>query len=116
MADTIEEIPIEESEEVEEPIAPPPPIRPKAKGRPKGAPSKPKNKKVLVQPVSPPANTESSSSEEEPPPPKKRKPRAETQWEPPSTHTIASEVLQMLSNRHGERSAAKREKYRSWFN
>ena len=77
MGGLIEEIPIEESEEVvaSELIATPPPIQPKAKGRPKGAPNKPKIKKVLVQPVSPPANTESSSSEEEPPPPtRKRKP------------------------------------------
>ena len=33
-----------------------------------------------------------------------------------STKDIASEVINMLSNRHLDRSNLKREKYRSWFN
>ena len=32
-----------------------------------------------------------------------------------NTRNIASEVISMLSNRHLDRSNAKREKYRSWF-
>ena len=36
-------------------------------------------------------------------------------YEPMDTRQIAAEVLHLLSNRHMERSEARRAKYRSWF-
>ena len=100
MGDTIEEIPIEESEEVVvEAPATHPPIRPKAKGRPKGALNKPKPKKVVVRPVSPPASPESSSSEDEPPQPtRKRKPRADTVGNPQYSYDNIGSVANVVES------------------
>ena len=68
----------------------------------KAAPKKPKKVRVV-----PP-----SDSEDEPaPPPKRRK-----EIPPPlDTRHIASEVLQLLSDRHVEKKHAQRQKYASWF-
>ena len=69
----------------------------------KAAPKKPK--KVRVVPL--------SDSEDEPAPPPKR--RKEMPPPPPDTRQIASEVLQLLSDRHVEKKHAQRQKYASWF-
>jgi hypothetical protein len=73
-----------------------------AKAKAKAAPKKPKKVRVV-----PP-----SDSEDEPaPPPKRRK-----EIPPPlDTRHIASEVLQLLSDRHVEKKHAQRQKYASWF-
>ncbi len=131
----IVEIPIAEID-AEDPPAQPETVEPapqaKKRGRPKGsknkkeeAPAAPKpRKKVKI--AAPP----SESEEEEEPPPKRRRAAAPRPhgsiaaglqsshpvvYEPPDTRAIAAEVLTMLSNRHADRSAAKRDKYRSWF-
>ncbi len=119
----IVEIPIAEID-AEDPPAQPETVEPapqaKKRGRPKGsknkkeeAPAAPKpRKKVKI--AAPP----SESEEEEEPPPKRRRaaaPQPPVVYEPPDTRAIAAEVLTMLSNRHADRSAAKRDKYRSWF-
>jgi len=130
----IEEVPIVDSEEgaavVLEPVA-------KKRGRPKGAPNKPKAPKApdpAPKPApkpTPPSESEEepvpvkakkkrvkappSSSDEEPPTPKPRRSRARTISPVMDTRQVASEVLQLLSNRQVTQAAARREKYRSWF-
>jgi len=54
------------------------------------------------------------------PPPRRRHPSpqgesASSESPAMDTRAIAAEVLHLLSNRHVERSQAKRAKYRSWF-
>ena len=120
----IVEIPIADVDAEETP-APPEIVEPapqaKKRGRPKGsknkkedAPAIPKARKKTVKLAAPP-----SESEEENPPPKRRRVAAPQPtppvYEPPDTRAIAAEVLTMLANRHVDRSAAKREKYRTWF-
>ena len=131
----IEEVPIVDTEEsavvVTEPIVV------KKRGRPKGAPNKPK---VVPKPPrapkkqpAPPSESEDepvpvkvkkkralpppSSSDEEPAPRKPRRSRARTISPAPilDTRQVASEVLQLLSNRQVNQATARREKYRSWF-
>ncbi len=127
----IVEVPInsEEIPEIIEPEPEPEPTKPKprAKGRPKGALGKKKKevirvndvpkKKKKTKVISP---SESEEEEMEVPPSRRRRiqqpvPQVSPVYEPPDTTAIAAQVLHMLSNRHLERSAAKREKYRSWF-
>ena len=94
--------------QVVEEVAIEPPKEAKAKetkakeAKAKPAPKKPKKVRVV-----PP-----SDSEDEPaPPPKRRK-----ELPPPlDTRHIASEVLQLLSDRHVEKKHAQRQKYASWF-
>ena len=114
----IEEIPIEVEGAVSaEPsvsasgieVSPPEAPAPKKRGRPKGSTNKPKPK---ARPPTP------ESGEETPPPVRRRDPvprEDSVSPEPPDTRAIAAEVLHLLSNRHVERTNAKREKYRSWF-
>ena len=118
MAAEIEEIPIEVEGAVSaEPsvsasgieVSPPEAPAPKKRGRPKGSTNKPKPK---ARPPTP------ESGEETPPPVRRRDPAPREDSvspEPPDTRAIAAEVLHLLSNRHVERTNAKREKYRSWF-
>ena len=134
-----ESAPVQEEPVVEVPAEP----APKKRGRPPGAKNKPKAAaKAEARPApakepSPPkrkprkAPPPESESEEEEPPPKSAKRgsgaaqrRARSVPEAPSqdsvspemdTRAIAAEVLHLLSNRHVERAAQKREKYRSWF-
>ena len=121
----ITEINSEEPQEIPENPEPAPKPKPKPKGRPKGSLGKKKQeettddvshktpKKKKTKPPPP-----SESEEEEKPSPKRRRATPRPQpvvYEPPDTRTIAAEVLAMLSNRHLDRSAAKREKYRSWL-
>ena len=93
-------------------------------GRPRSQPKGLKRWKQNSKPTPRPRRspTPGESEEETPPPRKRRAPRhvaEESQDsvspEPPTTRDIADEVLSLLSNRHVERSAAKRDKYRSWF-
>ena len=132
----IEEVPIVDTEESATVV--PEPIVVKKRGRPKGAPNKPKvvpnpPKAPKKQPAPPPESEEEpvpakakkkraktpppSSSDEEPAPKKPRRPRARTISPAPvvDTRQVASEVLQILSNRHVNQATARREKYRSWF-
>ena len=136
----IQEVPITDpSEESASPIAEPI-IVAKKRGRPPGAPNKPKAPKApkaapkaAPKPQSPPESDEEPvkvkvkkkrakvpppSSDEEPPTPRKpRRSRARTISPAPvmDTRQVASEVLQLLSNRHVNQATARREKYRSWF-
>jgi hypothetical protein len=119
----IVEIPIADANAEEAP-APPEIVEPapqaKKRGRPKGSKNKKEETPVVpkarkkIKIVSPP-----SESEEEQPSPKRRRVAAPQPtppvYEPPDTRAIAAEVLTMLANRHVDRSAAKREKYRTWF-
>ena len=132
----IEEVPIVDTEESAAVV--PEPIVVKKRGRPKGAPNKPKvvpnpPNAPKKQPTPPPESEEEpvpakakkkrvkapppSSSDEEPAPKKPRRPRARTISPAPvvDTRQVASEVLQILSNRHVNQAMARREKYRSWF-
>ena len=132
----IEEVPIVDTEESA--VVAPEPIVVKKRGRPKGAPNKPKvvpnpPNAPKKQPTPPPESEEEpvpakakkkrvkapppSSSDEEPAPKKPRRPRARTISPAPvvDTRQVASEVLQILSNRHVNQATARREKYRSWF-
>ena len=132
----IEEVPIVDTEESA--VVAPEPIVVKKRGRPKGAPNKPKvvPKPPLPkkQPTTPPSDSEEEpvpvkakkkrtlppppSSDEEPPTPRKpRRSRQRTISPAPimDTRQVASEVLQLLSNRQVNQATARREKYRSWF-
>ena len=109
----IEEIPIENPDqpvEVEETIIEESPVEEpkKTRGRPKGS-VKPKREepKAKAKPKKVPKPKVHYESEEEP----------EEEIVPPvyDTRAIASEVIAMLSSRHLDRSAQKREKYRSWL-
>ena len=102
---------------------------PKKRGRPKGSVNRPKAKPEpkpkAVAKSKPKARrppTPEESEEETPPPRKRRAPRRASAEspdsvspEPPTSRDIAAEVLHLLSNRHVETRAAKRDKYRSWF-
>ncbi len=115
----IAEIKTEETQEIQENCEPAPKPKAKPKGRPKGSlgkkkteeatPKKTPKKKVKIPPPS------ESEQEEEPPPKRRRATPQPVVYEPPDTRAIAAEVLSMLSTRHLDRTAAKREKYRSWF-
>ena len=131
----IEEVPIVDTEESAAVV--PEPIVVKKRGRPKGAPNKPKvvpkpPKAPKKQPAPPSESEEEpvpvkakkkralpppSSSDEEPAPRKPRRSRARTISPAPimDTRQVASEVLQLLSNRQVNQATARREKYRSWF-
>ena len=131
----IEEVPIVDTEESA--VVAPEPIVVKKRGRPKGAPNKPKvvpkpPKAPKKQPAPPSESEEEpvpvkakkkralpppSSSDEEPAPRKPRRSRARTISPAPimDTRQVASEVLQLLSNRQVNQATARREKYRSWF-
>ena len=131
----IEEVPIVDTEESA--VVAPEPIVVKKRGRPKGAPNKPKvvPKPPLPkkQPTTPPSDSEEEpvpvkakkkrtlppppSSDEEPAPRKPRRSRQRTISPAPimDTRQVASEVLQLLSNRQVNQATARREKYRSWF-
>jgi len=128
----IEEVPIDTGEPVVADVEPAeavaePEAVPKKRGRPPGSKNKPKaaaepKPKRASRSKKPPTP---EASDEEPPPPRRltRTSRrvAEEQSSdsvspgPPDTRAIAAEVLSLLSNRHVERSQAKRQKYRSWF-
>ena len=128
MAEIIE-VPIETSETIAEEIPETEPKpepaskpKPKPKGRPRGALGQKKKETIAVNDVpqkahkkktKPPPPSEYESEEEEAPPPKRK--RIQQQVYEPDNRAIAAEVLHMLSNRYLDRSAAKREKYRSWF-
>ena len=99
--------PVSESEEEA-------PVKKKVKRPPSPQSSEetPVKKKAKKRPPSP-----QSSEDDEPPTP--RKPRRArvpvVSPGPMDTRQVASEVLQLLSNRHVNAATAKREKYRSWF-
>ena len=84
-------------------IEPPKPAKEAKAAKAKPAPKKPKKVRVAAP----------SDSEDEPAPPPKR--RKEMPPPPPDTRQIASEVLQLLSDRHVEKKHAQRQKYASWF-
>ena len=141
---TIEEIPIDVSEEalpepdavVEEPLSP---IEeeeapaPKKRGRPPGAKNKAKAKpKVVVAkrkpraPPPPPSEDEDEEDEDdEPDAPRVPLRRTHSRASAPSqreyeedvvdARSVAAEMLQMLSQRNVNRNQAKRNKYASWF-
>ena len=116
---------------------------PKKRGRPKGAPNKPKQPLVIQEvPVAPAPKKKRaakapppSESDEEPPTPKpsrkRARPRAPSSSddepalpkkrttrgvpEPPNTQQLAAEVLQLLSSRHVGQANARRARYASWF-
>ena len=148
---SILEVPITNSVEgsAEEPQAAPEVtvVVAKKRGRPKGAPNKPKATPAPA-PAPPPAATvpkkqpkkptpsdseeervpvkakrkrvpSPPSSDEEPPKPRRIANRSRQRTISPTpvvdTRQVASEVLQLLSDRHLNQTAARRDKYRSWF-
>ena len=122
----IEEVPISDTPidvAVEETSPEPVEVAPKKRGRPKGSANKPKAVVKAKPKRAPKRQLTPVESEEESPPPAPRKRRARVEElsqdsvspEPPTTRDIAAEVLHLLSNRHVERNAAKRQKYASWF-
>ena len=141
----IEEVPIEgsDTQAIDAPEAAPveaapaaPAVVARKRGRPKGVANKPKTVQLVEEvAIEPPKEAKAkeakakaakaapkkpkkvrvvppSDSEDEPaPPPKRRK-----ELPPPlDTRHIASEVLQLLSDRHVEKKHAQRQKYASWF-
>ena len=135
MAELIEEIPIIDAPK-DAPIggdcedAPCPETVAKKRGRPKGsvnraklAATKPKPEtKSKPKPKTRRPPTPEESADETPPPRKRRAHRQDYEEsqdsvspEQPTSRDIAAEVLSLLSNRHIETKAAKRNKYRSWF-
>ena len=119
----IVEIPIAEDVDAEEPPAPPEIVEPapqaKKRGRPKGSKNKKEETPVVPKPRKKIKIASPPSESEENPSPKRRRVAAPQPtppvYEPPDTRAIAAEVLTMLAHRHVDRSAAKREKYRTWF-
>ena len=130
----IEEIPIDISEEAApEPDAIDEPLStieeeaaPKKRGRPPGAKNITKLKVVTAKtpkkkaPPPPPSEYEDSEEEYEPPPQIRRThsrasaPEYEED-EIVDARSVATEMLQMLSQRNTNRIQAKRNKYASWF-
>ena len=88
--------PVEEEEEAPEEVAP----KPKKAAPKKAVVEAVRKKAVKKKPV-----VQSSDSEEEP-----RGRRAGT-----DTRAVAMEVMQLLSNQHAGRVAARRQKYAGWF-
>jgi len=139
---TIEEIPIDVSEEalpepavVEEPLSP---IEeeeeapaPKRRGRPPGAKNRAKPKVVVAKrkpraPPPPPSEEEDEEEEDdEPDTPRIPLRRTHSRASAPSqreyeeevldARSVAAEMLQMLSRRNADKHHAKRAKYASWF-
>ena len=136
---TIEEIPIDVSEEalpepdavVEEPLstideeeAP----APKKRGRPPGAKNRAKPKVVAKRkpraPPPPPSEEEEEDEDDEPDTPRIPLRRTHSRASAPSqreyeevldARSVAAEMLQMLSQRNANKHQAKRAKYASWF-
>ena len=132
----IDEVPIDDTPE--ETTVPESVVVVKKRGRPKGAPNKPKvvpipkppkaAKKQVQAPIEEEeepvkakrrrvkAPSPSDSEQEEPAPRKQGQSRHRAISPAPlDTRQVASEVLQLLSNRHVNQATARREKYRSWF-
>ena len=133
---TIEEIPIDVSEEalpepavVEEPLSP---IEeeapaPKKRGRPPGAKNRAKPKVVVAKRKPrahppPPSDEEEEEEDEEPDTPLPRMRRTHSRASAPEyeeevvdARSVAAEMLQMLSRRNADKHHAKRAKYASWF-
>jgi len=120
----IDELPIENPEPMQEVVEPREIEEPpkKTRGRPKGS-CKPKKEeaKAAVKPKKSKPLVQSECEEEHRSRPKKVQHEYEDQssneeaYRDIDTRAIAAEVISMLSNRHMDRSAQKREKYRSWF-
>ena len=136
MSESIQEIPLDIAEQVEdiaehiaeieaedEPIvAPPvrpveevkPVIKPKAKGRPRGSlnkgPSKPRAKKTQIQ-ETPVEHGQDSPPAYEPSSPK-RNLKLPTD---PSTSDVAAAMLKLLQDRRYSRQSRKQRLYNSWF-
>ena len=136
MSESIQEIPLDIAEQVEdiaehiaeikaeeEPVvAPPvrpveevkPVIKPKAKGRPKGAlnkgPSKPRAKKTQIQ-EAPVEHGQDSPPAYEPSSPK-RNLKLPTD---PSTSDVAAAMLKLLQDQSYSRQSRKQRLYNSWF-
>ena len=102
-----EGIPDEPQPEVSEPEAPLP-IKPKAKGRPKGAlnkgPSKPRVKKIRIEEEETPPAYEPSSP--------KRNLKLPTD---PSSSDIVGAMLKLLQDQTYSRQNRKQQLYNSWF-
>ena len=81
----------------------------KTRGRPKGTVKKKEEPKAKPKPKKVPKPKVQTYDEDEP------EPYEEAAQPMYDTRAIASEVIAMLSNRHLDRSAQKRDKYRSWF-
>ena len=85
------------------------PVKPKAKGRPKGAPNKgppkPRAKKVQIQeaPIEEPRAYEPSS------------PRRNLKIPDPSSSDVAAAMLKLLQDQSFSRQSRKQKLYNSWF-
>ena len=129
MSESIREIPLDIAEEVQdiaentEEIMPEEPvileevkpvIKPKAKGRPKGAvnvgPSKPRAKKARIQ-EAPLSGLEKESPVYEPSSPKRNLKLPTV----PSTSDVATAMLKLLQDQSYSRQSRKQRLYNSWF-
>ena len=112
IAENIAEIKAEEEPVVVEEVKPV--IKPKAKGRPKGAlnkgPSKPRAKKTQIQ-EAPVEHGQDSSPAYEPSSPK-RNLKLPTD---PSTSDVAAAMLKLLQDQSYSRQSRKQRLYNSWF-
>ena len=138
----IEEVPINSGEVAEAPEEPPEVVSdvvtptPKKRGRPAGSKGKPKPPKPPME-----VEEEEEAPEEVAPKPKKAAPKkkaveavrkkaakkkpvvqsSDSEEEPrerragTDTRAVAMEVMQLLSNQHAGRVAARRQKYAGWF-
>jgi hypothetical protein len=127
--ENIVEIPLDAPEtETEAPPDPPdPPDPPEAKrgrGRPKGAPNKPKKEPVPREPSPepvPPPKTKAPAKRKQPVEQKavKKKPvyeSSESEDAPgKTTREIAGEVLELLSLQRANQRAQRRDRYAAWF-
>ena len=114
----IDEIPIDNNDNMENAVIEEETeeVKPKRKGRPKGAVNKKKTVVIEETPII-------QEPEEKPKPkvkakPKKKQAEEDTHYQQqpfPNSRDIAAEVLHLLSNRHQDRANLKRERYRSWF-
>ena len=112
IAENIAEIKAEEEPVVVEEVKPV--IKPKAKGRPKGAlnkgPSKPRAKKTQIQ-EAPVEHGQDSPPAYEPSSPK-RNLKLPTD---PSTSDVAAAMLKLLQDQSYSRQSRKQRLYKSWF-
>jgi hypothetical protein len=126
--DNIVEVPLDapEIETTESPVAPPEvPEAKRGRGRPKGAPNKPKApaREPTPEPVVPSPPKAKAKTKRKPVEQKavKKKPvyeSSESEDAPDArktTQQIASEVLELLSSQRANQRAQRRDRYAAWF-
>ena len=131
--DNIVEVPLDAPTEEVEAVAPPeaPPEAKRGRGRPKGAPNKPKAKEPAPREPSPepvlpsPPKTKAKAPakrkpvEQKPPERKRAYETSESSEDAPdarkTTQQIAGEVLELLSFQRANQRAQRLDRYAAWF-